>query len=555
MIGQILINRYDIQVALGQQAGRQMLLAWDQQTQQSVVIKLLSFNPNFEWQDLRLFQREAETLRALHHSAIPRYLDSFDVSLPQAKGFALVQSYVEGQSLAELLKAGRTFPDSEVIQLAARLLEILVYLQAQQPPVIHRDIKPGNILLAPDGQVYLIDFGSVQTLAAHESGTITIVGSYGYMPPEQFGGRAVPASDLYGLGATLIYLITGKHPAEIPQRQLKLQFEPLTRMSPAFTRWLACLIAPGLDERFASAEAALQQLNRLFTTPSPVIAAASETVAAALVITRPSHSQITLEKTDQALTISFPDSLISSPAPRRMQPLENLPALIMASIVLVVIEPALLLLSGGLLLAWVCQPKVFAADKPQPLKNTLSLTAEYLTWSCHDETDKQSTQTIPRSAITGVIYESTDHTAKLIIQSEHPHHIHSSETVSFKDLQWLAAVLSQALDLPVTQTRAHPPLPTALFRQGDPKLLSPSAAVEKPDNSQIVVLKQPTWLEILYPVRAETEAYNRLYIDNQQIRQARPFRGDPTPGLRIAIANTQSLTIGFTNSGRSSWGQ
>ena len=86
------------------------------------------------------------------------------------------------------------------------------------------------------GQVYLVDFGSVQTVLAAEGGTRTVVGTYGYMPPEQFGGRTVPASDLYSLGATLIYLVTGTHPADLPQKDFRIQFEHLTKLSPSFTQ-------------------------------------------------------------------------------------------------------------------------------------------------------------------------------------------------------------------------------------------------------------------------------------------------------------------------------
>jgi serine/threonine protein kinase len=99
----------------------------------------------------------------------------------------------------------------------------------QHPPtVIHRDIKPSNILLGDRsgnslGQVYLVDFGSVQTVA--DGGTITVVGIYGYMPPEQFGGKTIPASDLYSLGATLIDLLTRTHPADLPSRNGCIRFE------------------------------------------------------------------------------------------------------------------------------------------------------------------------------------------------------------------------------------------------------------------------------------------------------------------------------------------
>ena len=229
MTGQILAERYEVQRQLGKQTGRQTLIARDWQTQELVVIKQLFLGGDFEWQDLKLFEREAETLKSLSYPAIPRYLDYLEIDEPGSKSFALVQTYVKGKTLEEHLRSGRTFSESEVKELAKSLLEILIYLHEQEPPVIHRDIKPSNILLHGRsahtvGQVYLVDFGSVQNQAAKFGGTITVVGTYGYMAPEQFGGRSVPASDLYGLGATLIYLVTGLHPTELSHQDLKIQF-------------------------------------------------------------------------------------------------------------------------------------------------------------------------------------------------------------------------------------------------------------------------------------------------------------------------------------------
>lgn len=265
--GEVLHDRYEIQQQLGKNAGRRTLLARDIQTQELVVVKLLSFDNDFEWDDLKLFQREAETLKAISHPAISRYLDYFELELTYGKGFAFVQSYVEGRSLEEHLKAGRTFSEPEVRQLAQSLLEILIYLHTRQPPVIHRDIKPSNILLTnrsgnSPGQVYLVDFGSVQTLTASQGVTITVVGTYGYMPPEQFGGHATPASDLYSLGASLIYLLTGKHPADLPQKDLRIQFESEARLSSAFVGWLTWLIDPNSNQRPTSADQALKALQQ-----------------------------------------------------------------------------------------------------------------------------------------------------------------------------------------------------------------------------------------------------------------------------------------------------
>ncbi|MEG4996695.1 serine/threonine protein kinase [Microcoleus sp. B4-D4] len=267
LLGEILADRYQCDRRLGKQAGRQTLLARDLKTQKQVVVKLLSFSSDFNWEDLKLFQREVETLKSLSHPAIPQYLDSFEIDTPNRKGFALVQTYIEAKSLQEYLSDGRSFSESEVKQLATALLDILAYLHQRQPPVIHRDIKPSNILLKNRsgnsvGEVYLVDFGAVQTLATQQGKTVTVVGTYGYMPPEQFGGRAVPASDLYGLGATLIALITKQHPADLPQQDLQIEFEQFTQLSPAFTNWLKWMTHPSLERRPASVQIAKEVLEK-----------------------------------------------------------------------------------------------------------------------------------------------------------------------------------------------------------------------------------------------------------------------------------------------------
>jgi len=305
MIGQVLCDRYQIQEQLGKRAGRRTLLARDLTTGELVVVKLLSFGNDFEWEHLKLFEREAETLKALSHPAIPRYLEYLELDLPTGKGFALVQTYVEGKSLEENLKAGRTFTEAEVKQLAKALLEILIYLHGLKPPVIHRDIKPSNILLTNRsgnnvGEVYLVDFGSVQTLAATEGGTITVVGTYGYMPPEQFGGRTVPASDLYSLGATLIYLVTGTHPADLPQKDGRIVFEQAANLSPAFAYWLRQMTQTSLDRRLNSATEALQAIDRQ-----------PQRDVAPLVGTKPGGSKVLLALGADSLQILIPPKGLS----------------------------------------------------------------------------------------------------------------------------------------------------------------------------------------------------------------------------------------------------
>src|SRR4028118_647778 len=301
MSGKILAERYEVQRQLGKQTGRQTLLARDLQTQELVVIKQLFLGGDFGWQDLKLFEREAETLKSLSYPAIPRYLDYLEIDEPDTKGFALVQTYVEGKTLEEHLRSGRTFSESEVKQLAKSLLEILIYLhEEQEPPVIHRDIKPSNILLHSRsahsvGQVYLVDFGSVQNQAAKFGGTITVVGTYGYMAPEQFGGRSVPASDLYGLGATLIYLVTGLHPTELSQQDLKTQFaDRVAQLNSNLIDWLEWMTEPSLSKRLSSAgEAWISLKNPRIIDKNPLAA-------------QRQFSAIKLTKTSEFIEIKIP---------------------------------------------------------------------------------------------------------------------------------------------------------------------------------------------------------------------------------------------------------
>jgi serine/threonine protein kinase len=261
-IDTILANRYQIQSQLSQKAGRRTFLALDNQSQDLVIIKLLRFDADFQWDDLKLFEREADTLKNLNHPAIPQYLDYFEVE--EMGSFALVQTYIDAPSLETAVKQGRKFSADEVIELADRLLSILTYLHSQHPPIIHRDIKPSNILLTNRsgnsiGDVYLVDFGSVQTVASKDGGTITIVGSYGYIPLEQFGGQTTMASDLYSLGMTLIYLLTGTHPAQLHQVNGQVKFT--AEIENSFKRWLEKMTQPHLDKRFDSARLAQIALN------------------------------------------------------------------------------------------------------------------------------------------------------------------------------------------------------------------------------------------------------------------------------------------------------
>ncbi|MGA9378199.1 MAG: serine/threonine-protein kinase, partial [Phormidium sp.] len=262
---QIYSDRYKLKQQLAKNAGRQTWLAEDilAESKKLVIVKLLAVSPQTDWQEIKLFEREAQVLANLNHPKIPQYLDYFSIDEQASSGllwFGLVQHYIPGISLQEMLNQGRKFYPPEVRSLAIQILEILIYLHELSPPVLHRDIKPSNLILGKDRKIYLVDFGAVQDKAKAEGVTFTVVGTNGYVPPEQLWGKAVPASDLYGLGATLIHLLTGISPADLTQ-QMQIKFTDKIVLSPGFNCWLEKLTASAAEKRFNSAREALKALQ------------------------------------------------------------------------------------------------------------------------------------------------------------------------------------------------------------------------------------------------------------------------------------------------------
>ncbi|MEH1922015.1 serine/threonine protein kinase [Nostoc sp.] len=268
---QILQERYQIQRQLGNNGIRQTWQALDLQASDGensiVVVKLLAFGGTVQWDDLKLFEREAQILKQLNHPCIPRYIDYFCID-DRTLWFTLIQEYIPGESLKDKLAVGKRFSEKRARKIAVEVLNILTYLHELNPGVLHRDIKPSNLIWGEDNRIYLVDFGAVQDKAAREGVTFTVVGTYGYAPMEQFGGRAVPASDLYALGATLIHLLTGTSPSDLPQQDLRLQFTDRVNLSPSFVSWLQKLIEPAPEQRFTSANQAINALKSGLTVKS-----------------------------------------------------------------------------------------------------------------------------------------------------------------------------------------------------------------------------------------------------------------------------------------------
>jgi eukaryotic-like serine/threonine-protein kinase len=296
----ILRERYQIIDVLGQGGVGITYRATDLINNGIVVVKALSLRRAHDWKAIELFEREAKVLSQLNHPAIPQYIDYFQVDNENDRQFYIIQTLAAGESLASLIEKGWKPTVEEVQDIATQILGILIYLHTLIPAVIHRDIKPQNIIRSADGQISLVDFGSVQDTYHHTiTGGSTVVGTYGYMAPEQFRGQAYFSTDLYGLGAMLIYLLTGKDPSTLPQRKLKIDFSNKISVSQKFGNWLDRLLEPDIQRRFETANQALAVLDG--DQELPILAGE-----------KPANSRIKLAKSTTSLQIDIPAFGLSS---------------------------------------------------------------------------------------------------------------------------------------------------------------------------------------------------------------------------------------------------
>jgi serine/threonine protein kinase len=253
--GPLLHGRYRLGPRLGAGGQGRTYLARDETASFERLVAVKELRLSFEggWKKYDLFQREVRVLKELDHQGIPRYLDEFEGETPGV--FHLVMERAPGETLA-----GARLSERELGDLMVRILEILAYLHGRSPPVIHRDIKPANVLRAPDGVVSLVDFGSVRDLV--RDGGSTVTGTFGYMAPEQLHGEATPATDLYGLGMTIVAVAGGVEPEHVPRKGLRLKLKQhLPSLSPDLRELLERMTEADPQRRPASAREVLDLLR------------------------------------------------------------------------------------------------------------------------------------------------------------------------------------------------------------------------------------------------------------------------------------------------------
>jgi serine/threonine protein kinase len=317
--GAVIGKKYVLERRLGKGGFAVTWLSQDRQTGKKVVLKLLSLGVLEDWKGYELFEREAGALRSLHYDGIPAYLDSFKTGTGAKTQLVLVQDYVEGLNLQDKVASGWRGTEQEICTLAERLLGAVKYIHSLRPPIIHRDINPRNVIVRDDGAVFLVDFGGVQdALRVSTNAGQTVIGTPGYMPMEQFVGRASVRSDLYACAATILFMLTHKDPQDLPAKEMKIDVPSLIDVSPGLAAVLNSWLEPDESKRVLSVDTAIAYLQGKL--PDEVAAVArgrrdesgdgaesDENDDGPLDLQPPRFSRIRAEKEGEVVTLVIPE--------------------------------------------------------------------------------------------------------------------------------------------------------------------------------------------------------------------------------------------------------
>ncbi|MBQ9395135.1 MAG: serine/threonine protein kinase [Proteobacteria bacterium] len=262
----LIADRYQVIKKLGKGSQGCVFLAETNDLHKKVAIKQLLVQSVKDWKQYDLFQREANVLKRLRVPGVAKLhetIEKLDNEPPMA---LIVQDYIEGEPLQKFIANGHRFQISQIGDILLQLLNILDKLHHSDPPVVHRDIKPSNIILNyvendTTPQVHIIDFGAVANPQVKGGGS-TVVGTYGYMSPEQLMGNATPASDLYSLAIVAVYLLSGVPPEELETKDFHVLIDPhLQHLPHQITAFLRKMLEPHAEDRITDYD----QLREFFT--------------------------------------------------------------------------------------------------------------------------------------------------------------------------------------------------------------------------------------------------------------------------------------------------
>ena len=258
-IGYVLDGKYKILNVVGRGGMSVVYLAMNEKANKQWAIKEVRKDgvKDFEVVKQSLIA-EIDMLKRLDHPGLPSIVDVIE----ENDRFLIVMDYVQGNSLSVALEEYGAQPQELVIEWAKQLCDVLGYLHTRQPAIIYRDMKPANIMLKPDGNVTLIDFGTAREFKERNVADTTCLGTIGYAAPEQFGGMGQTdgRTDIYCLGTTLYHLVTGMNPCEPPY-----EIRPIRQINPSLSSGLEKIIMkctrPNPDDRYQSAAELMYDLQ------------------------------------------------------------------------------------------------------------------------------------------------------------------------------------------------------------------------------------------------------------------------------------------------------
>ena len=210
-VGTVLDGKYEILKQIGKGGMSIVYLAMDKRLNKQWAVKEIRKTASGKNNEVVVnsLLAEANLMKRLDHPALPRIVDIID----NGQTIYVIMDYIEGESLGKILKEYGAQPQEQVLDWAKQLCDVLEYLHSQKPPIIYRDMKPDNVMLKPEGNLKVIDFGIAREYKEKNLADTTILGTRGYAPPEQHGSRQTDVrSDIYALGMTMHNLLTGADP-------------------------------------------------------------------------------------------------------------------------------------------------------------------------------------------------------------------------------------------------------------------------------------------------------------------------------------------------------
>lgn len=235
-IGSLIDGKYKILNKVGQGGMSVVYLAMNEKANKQWAIKEVRKDGVKDFEIVKQgLVAETDLLKKLSHPSLPSIIDVIE----GPDTFLIVMDYIQGNPLSKALEEYGAQPQEYVIEWAKQLCDVLEYLHTRTPPIIYRDMKPANIMLKPDGNICLIDFGTAREFKEKNLADTTCLGTVGYAAPEQFGGmgQTDARTDIYCLGATLYHLVTGRNPCDPPYEIL-----PIRQVNPALSSGLERII-------------------------------------------------------------------------------------------------------------------------------------------------------------------------------------------------------------------------------------------------------------------------------------------------------------------------